>query len=174
VGEGATAENAVRLCKSHAPDIILLDVYIPGGGIDAAQEIRQTCPSVNIVMLTVSDNEHHVADAIQRDVNGYVLKDISGAELLTTIRAVQNCERYMTPFLAARHLAQTRRAALTYREEEVLQLLLQGLMNKEIAHRLESTETTIKSRTAGLMQKLKARNRVEIVLIGQNTRNARI
>jgi DNA-binding NarL/FixJ family response regulator len=177
VGEGATADDAVRICKSHAPDIILLNVCIPGGGIKAAQEIRQTCTSVKTVMLTVWDNERYVADALQCDVNGYVLKDISGKELLTIVRAVQSHELYIPPSLAARHLARTRQsvidigsrfvgaATLTYRETEVLQLLLQGLMNKEIAHRLETTEPTIKFHMSGLLQKLKARNRVEAVLI---------
>jgi DNA-binding NarL/FixJ family response regulator len=171
VGEGATADDAVRICKSHAPDIILLNVCIPGGGIKAAQEIRQICTSVNTVMLAVLDNERHVADALQCDVNGYVLKDINGEELLTIVRAVQNHELYIPPSLATRQSVIdvgsrfVGAATLTYRETEVLQLLLQGLMNKEIAHRLETTERTIKFHMSGLLQKLKARNRVEAVLI---------
>ena len=178
VGEGATAAEAIRICESHAPDIILLDLYIPGGGIEAAREIRQRCMLVKTVMLTVSDNDRHVADALQSDINGYVLKGISGADLLHIIRAVQNCEPYTTPCPAVRFLAQTRRpvsdtgdrskdAALTYREEEVLQLLLQGLTNKVIAHRLGITEPTIKYHITGLLQKLKARNRLEAVLVAR-------
>jgi DNA-binding NarL/FixJ family response regulator len=186
VGEGATADDAIRICKSHAPNIILLNVCIPGGGIKAAQEIRRTCASVKTVMLTVSDNECHVTDALQCGVNGYVLKDISGAELLTIVRAVQNYELYITPSLVARQLAETQQsvidigsrlvgaATLTYREAEVLRLLLQGLMNKEIAHRLEITERTIKFHMSGLLQKLKARNRVEAVLIAQAVQRSQL
>ena len=178
VGEGATAEDAIRIGKSGAADIILLDIGMPGGGIEAAREIRQTCPFVKTLMLTASENERHVADALQSGVSGYILKGCSGTELLQIVRAVQNAELYITPALAVRLLARTKQPvaetggqadvdALTYREEQVLQLLSQGLMNKEIAHKLGLTEKTVKHYMTELMQKLKARNRVEAV---QNAR----
>jgi DNA-binding NarL/FixJ family response regulator len=175
VGEGATAADAVRIAESDSPDIILLDVSMPGGGIEAAREIRKSCASVKAVILTASENERHVADALQSGVNGYILKGSSGAELLQIIRAVQNAEFYITPALAARLLGQTKQATvdtgspihadtMTYREEQVLRLLSQGLMNKEIAHKLGLTEKTVKYYMTGVMQKLNARNRVEAVL----------
>ncbi len=175
VAEGATAEDAIRISMNDAPDIILLDVTMPGGGIEAAREIRNTCPFVKTVMLTASENERHVSDALQSGVSGYILKGSSGAELLQIIRAVRNAELYITPALAARLLTQIKQpttetrgqadvSTLTYREEQVLQLLSQGLMNKEIAHKLGLTEKTVKHYMTELMQKLNARNRVEAVL----------
>jgi len=175
VAEGASAADAIRIAEAEAPDIVLLDVGMPGGGIEAARTIRKSRPSVKTVMLTASENERHVADALQSGVNGYILKGSSGVELLQIIRSVQNAELYITPALAARLLAQNKQPVadprdpldvdtLTYREVQVLKLLSQGLMNKEIAHKLSLTEKTVKHYMTELMQKLKARNRVEAVL----------
>jgi two-component system nitrate/nitrite response regulator NarL len=179
VAEGATGQDAMQIAKDHAPDIMLLDISMPGGGIEAARQVKQICTTVKTIMLTVSENEHHVSAALQSGVNGYVLKGISGAELLAIVRSVRNCESYVTPALAARLLMQTSKptgeariqtttANLTYREGQVLQLLSQGLMNKEIAHRLGLTEKTVKHYMTELMQKLNARNRVEAVLVARN------
>jgi two-component system nitrate/nitrite response regulator NarL len=171
VGEGATAPDAVRLGSSHLPDIMLLDVSMPGGGIEAAREIRHNNAIVKTVLLTVSENEHDVVTAMQIGVNGYVLKGTSGPELLQILRAVQNGESYITPALGARLLTRSKPPVievckvLTRRENQVLQLLSQGLKNKEIAHDLQLTEKTVKHHMTVLMQKLKARNRVEAVLI---------
>jgi two-component system, NarL family, nitrate/nitrite response regulator NarL len=173
VAEGATALDAVRIGKSYAPDIMLLDVAIPGGGIDAAAALRQHCADVKLVMLTNSEDATHVSAALQCGVRGYVLKGCSGSELLQIVRAVQNCETYITPALATRLLAQPKQLPvsapeLSLRENQVLQLLSQGLMNKEIASRLRLTEKTVKHYMTVLMQKLQVRNRVEAVLAGRN------
>jgi two-component system nitrate/nitrite response regulator NarL len=178
VGEGATAQDAVRMGSSHTPDIMLLDVSMPGGGIEAAREIRLRNAAVKTIMLTVSENERDVAAAMRIGVNGYVLKGSSGPELLHILRAVQNGESYITPALGARLLAQSKPTAidiqvhpgvatLTHRESQVLQLLSQGLKNKEIAHGLKLTEKTVKHYMTELMQKLQVRNRVEAVLIAR-------
>jgi two-component system, NarL family, nitrate/nitrite response regulator NarL len=178
VGEGATAQDAIRIGKSHVPDIMLLDVSMPGGGIEAAREIRRCCTTMKTVMLTVSESEHDVAAALRSGVNGYVLKGSSGSELLHIVRAVQNCEFYITPALAGRLLTQTKQSVidarspsgvgtLTHRENEVLQLLSRGLMNKEIAQCLKITEKSVKYYMTELMQKLNVRNRVEAVLIAR-------
>jgi DNA-binding NarL/FixJ family response regulator len=119
---------------------------------------------------------------MQAGVNGYVLKGSSGSELLQIVRAVRSGEMYVTPTLAARLLVQMKQpvaearkdpttAALTYRESQVLQLLARGLTNKEIAHGLKLTEKTVKHYMTDVMQKLKARNRVEAVLIAGNRIN---
>ena len=176
VGEGATAADAVRVAQSYMPDIVLLDVNMPGGGIEAAREVRQNCASVKTIMLTVSENEKDVAAALQIGVNAYILKGSSGPELLQIVRAVRNGESYVTPALAARLLAQVKQstqgvrgpsdlASLTYRENQVLKLLSQGLTNKEIANCLTLTEKTVKHYMTEVMQKLKVRNRVEAVLL---------
>jgi two-component system nitrate/nitrite response regulator NarL len=181
VGEGATAQDAIRISSSLMPDIMLLDVSMPGGGIEAAREIRRNHAGVKTVLLTVSENEHDVVAAMQIGVNGYVLKGTSGPELLQALRAVQNGESYITPALGARLLTRSKPpvidagkqpdvATLTHRENQVLQLLSQGLKNKEIAHGLKLTEKTVKHYMTVLMQKLKARNRVEAVLIARKAR----
>ncbi len=178
VAEGATAQDAVEIGRCHTPHIMLLDISMPGCGLEAAREIRRECPNVKAVMLTASENENHVQLALQCGVNGYIVKGCSGPELLRIVRAVQNCESYITPSLAARLLTQRKKpvsdanapltaACLTHRENQVLQLLSQGLMNKEIAYKLKLTEKTVKHYMTELMQKLNVRNRVEAVLISR-------
>jgi DNA-binding NarL/FixJ family response regulator len=178
VGQGATAQDAIRIGTSLLPDIMLMDVNMPGSGIDAAREIRCCCPSVKTVMLTVSESEDDVAAAMQIGVSGYILKGSSGAELVQILRSIQKLELYVTPALAARLLGRKRQQAieirnlpedpsLTYREGQVLQLLSQGMTNKEIANGLKLTEKTVKHYMTELMQKLQVRNRVEAVLIAR-------
>ena len=184
VAEGATAQDAVEIGRCHAPHIMLLDISMPGCGLEAAREIQRECPNVKAVMLTASENENHVRTALQHGVNGYIVKGCSGPELLRIIRVVQNCESYITPALAARLLTQRKKpdsdtgtpvtaASLTHRENQVLQLLSQGLMNKEIAYKLKLTEKTVKHYMTELMQKLNARNRVEAVLISRKRADGR-
>jgi two-component system nitrate/nitrite response regulator NarL len=174
VAEGATARDAVQIGKRHAPDIMLLDVTMQGGGIDAAAELRQDCANVKVVMLTNSEDAAHVSAALQCGARGYVLKGCSGTELLRIVRAIQNSESYITPALATRLLAQPKEPVITapdlsLRENQVLQLLSQGLMNKEIASKLRLTEKTVKHYMTILMQKLQVRNRVEAVLVARDT-----
>jgi two-component system, NarL family, nitrate/nitrite response regulator NarL len=173
VAEGSTALDAVRIGKSHSPDIMLLDVTMEGGGIDAATEIKQDCATIKLVMLTNSEDAAHVSAALQCGVCGYVLKGCSGPELLRIVRAIQNSETYITPALATRLLAQPKAPVITppdlsLRENQVLQLLSEGLMNKEIAGRLRLTEKTVKHYMTVLMQKLQVRNRVEAVLVARH------
>jgi DNA-binding NarL/FixJ family response regulator len=176
VGEGGSAQDAVRIAKEELPDIILLDVSIPGGGIEAARAIVQSCPIVKIVMLTVSENEQDVAQALEAGAKGYVLKGTSGAELLRTMLAVSRGESYITPGLAARLLTDTTRQKpsraaslpeLTQREGQILTQAARGLTNKEIARVLTLSEKTIKHYMTNVMQKLRVRNRVEAILYFQ-------
>jgi two-component system nitrate/nitrite response regulator NarL len=183
VAEGATAQDAVEIGRRYTPHVMLLDISMPGCGLEAAREIQRACPNVKAVMLTASENENHVRTALQCGVNGYIVKGCSGPELLQIIRVVQNCESYITPALAARLLTQRKKpdpdtgtpitaASLTHRENQVLQLLSQGLMNKEIAYKLKLTEKTVKHYMTELMQKLNVRNRVEAVLISRKRADA--
>jgi two-component system nitrate/nitrite response regulator NarL len=178
VAQGSSAEDAIRISTTLAPDVIIMDVSMPGGGIEAARVIQKSCPSVKMVMLTVSENEDDVVTALQAGVNGYVLKGCSGLELLQVLKSVYNCETYITSALAARLLARTKQpaaavgkdaglAALTYRENQVLELVSMGMMNREIGHSLKIAEKTVKHHMTEVMQKLNARNRVEAVLIAR-------
>ena len=131
IAEGETADDAIEIAKAKLPDIVLLDVSLPGGGMEAARAIVKACPVVKIVMLTVSESEEHVQQAMAAGVHGYVLKGTSGPELINTLRAVARGEYYVTPTFAARILAHARRPPkapprddgngdLTKREEQIL------------------------------------------------------
>jgi DNA-binding NarL/FixJ family response regulator len=182
VAEGACADEAVRIAKELLPDLILLDVSMPGGGIDAARAISAACPVVKVIMLTVSEQEEDVTQALEAGANGYILKGTSGTDLLTTLQSVSRGESYVSPGLAARLLAVSMRNVrqqprpseqvdLTKREEQILELVARGLTNKEIANTLTISEKTVKHYMTNVMQKLQVRNRVEAVLALQKKTN---
>ena len=178
VAEGACADDAIRIVKDQLPDIVLLDVSMPGGGIEAARTISRVCPVVKTIMLTVSESEEHVAQALAAGAQGYVLKGTSGPELINTMRAVSRGESYVSPGLAARLLTIAKRPPsaaaqdgdlpeLTKREEGILDHVARGMTNKEIAKTLNISEKTVKHYMTNIMQKLHVRNRVEAVLAFQ-------
>jgi DNA-binding NarL/FixJ family response regulator len=174
VGEGGTADDAVRIAKEELPDILLLDVSMPGGGIEAARSIARVCPVVKMIMLTVSENEDDVAQALEAGAKGYVLKGTSGPELLKTMFAISRGESYVTPELAARLLTHAVRQEpsrpaglpeLTDRETQILAQVARGFTNKEIARGLSLSEKTVKHHMTNVMQKLQVRNRVEAAML---------
>ncbi len=175
VAEGATAADALRVAEDLRPDVMLLDISLPGDGLEAAASIARTFPGVRTVMLTASESELDVASALQVGARGYILKGSSGAEVVETVRAIFNGQSYVAPSLAARLLIQMGERAevvankpgsdLTSREEEILSLVSRGMTNKEIANRLELTERTVKHHMTSIMRKSKVRNRVEAMLM---------
>src|SRR5215470_9578481 len=175
VAEGATAADAIKVAEEFRPDVMLLDISLPGGGVEAAANIARTCPSVRAVMLTASESELDVASALQAGARGYILKGSSGAEVAETVRAIFNGESYVAPCLAARLLIQMGKRhniaaskpsnELTNREEEILSLVSRGMTNKEIANRLNLTERRVKHHMTSIMRKSKVRNRVEAMLM---------
>lgn len=183
VGQGASAEEAVTIARDTLPDVMLLDLKMPGGGIEAARAITNECPAVKVVMLTVSEEEEHVTSALQAGASGYVLKGVGGAELAQTLHSIVAGEAYITPALAARLLTSVRReqeqpvgsaipreAGLNRREEQILELLSTAMTNREIAERLDLSEKTVKRYMTNILQKLQARNRVEAALACANLR----
>jgi two-component system nitrate/nitrite response regulator NarL len=174
VGQGATAADALKLAQERVPDVVLLDVSMPGGGVEAAANIARVCPNVRTVMLTASEDEQDVASALQAGARGYILKGSSGHEVVQTLRAIARGDSYVAPNLAARLLIkQGKRTAtivdhnphdLTPREEEIFALVALGMSNKEIARRFNCTERTIKHHMTNIMQKLNVRNRVQAAL----------
>ena len=173
VGEGGSADDAVRIARQELPDIALLDVSMPGGGIEAARSIARVCPIVKMIMLTVSESEQDVAQALEAGAKGYVLKGTSGSELLKTMFAISRGESYVTPGLAARLLTHATRQEpapasdlpeLTEREAQILAQVARGFTNKEIARTLAISEKTVKHYMTNIMQKLQVRNRVEAAL----------
>jgi two-component system nitrate/nitrite response regulator NarL len=175
VGEGATAADALKVAEELRPDVMLLDISLPGGGVEAAANIARACPSVRAVMLTASESELDVASALQAGARGYILKGSSAAEVIETVRAIFKGESYVAPSLAARLLIQMGKrnevvackpvSDLTAREDEILALVSSGMTNKEIANRLRLTERTVKHHMTSIMRKSNVRNRVEAMLM---------
>jgi len=173
VGRGGSAQEAIEIAKVQSPDLMLLDVNMPGGGINAAKEIGTTQPTVRLLFLTVSERMEDVTAALEAGVRGYVLKGIGGPDLVRTVRSVAAGETYITPDFAARLLAapaarskdhEEPLEALTVREEQILREVSLGLTNKEIAKKLDLSEKTIKHYMSGVLHKLSARNRVEAIV----------
>lgn len=181
VGQGVTADDAVQLVRDLLPDAIILDVNIPGGGLNAARTISAQFPVVKIIMLTGSADEDDVLTALKAGVEAYVLKGVAARELIGIIHTVQAGESYVTPTLAASLLmeltsiSQDERPAavnepiddLTGREREILELIADGKSNKEIGLQLFLTEKTIKHYVTNILQKLRVRNRVQAALLAQ-------
>ncbi|WP_207063300.1 response regulator transcription factor [Motiliproteus sp. SC1-56] len=179
VGQGGSAEEAVNLVQDLLPDLALLDVSMPGSGIEAARVISRTCPVVKIVMLTVSEQDDDVMAALKAGARGYVLKGIGGEDLTEVLQAVYRGDSYVSPSLAARLLAEMQAPAdkltktsqplelLTAREEQILRLVAQGQSNKEVGRNLNLQEKTIKHYMTNILQKLQVRNRVEAALLAR-------
>ena len=175
VAVGASGDDALRIARELRPDVMLLDIELPGGGIEAARAIATLQLGTRIIILTASEDEDHVSTALGAGASGYVLKGISGFDLVRTILAVHDGNTYITPDLAARMLRNFNKrttekkvekdvCALTPREEDILDCLATGQTNKEIAIRLNIGEKTVKHYMTNIMHKLQVRNRVEAAL----------
>lgn len=175
VGTGENASQAVALAKQHMPDLVVLDVSMPGSGLSAVQEIAQMDGAPKISMLTVSEDDSDVASALQAGALGYVLKGVSAEELRLALTSVAEGNAHISPGLAGRVLTiMTQKKTpsrkepiddLTKREEDILRQVAKGLSNKEVADELNLQEKTIKHYMTSIMEKLHARNRVEAALI---------
>lgn len=183
VGEGTSGTEAIRLAGEHLPDLLLLDINIPGGGLMAVPQIVAISPVTKIVMLTASEAEDDVVTALKAGARAYIVKGVAARELKTILRSVQNGEAYVTPTLAASLLADFQAAAskktkssplqdLTEREHGILELVAGGKSNKEIAAELFLSEKTVKHHMTNILQKLHVRNRVEAALLAQSQAHA--
>ena len=181
-GQGVTAEEAIRLVSDLLPDVLILDVNIPGGGLNAARTIAAAFPVVKIIMLTGSADEDDVLAALKAGVEAYVLKGVAARELISIIHTVQAGEGYVTPTLAASLLMEMTTTPskdkhsqpaiehfdeLTDRERTILELIADGKSNKEIGQELFLTEKTIKHYVTNILQKLRVRNRVQAAILAQ-------
>ena len=174
VGEGASAEDAERLVRASTPDVLLLDISMPGGGLNALGGILSAVPDQKIVMLTVSETNADVAQALKAGARGYVLKGVGSKALAEILRDVANGQSYVSPSLSARLLSDLLQptgskpdplAQLTGREAEILKLVGEGLSNKEVAARLSLQEKTVKHHMTRVLAKLNVRNRTEAALL---------
>jgi DNA-binding NarL/FixJ family response regulator len=174
VGQAGSADAAIRLAASMQPDLVLMDVRMPGSGIAATQAIQLQSPRPAVVMLTVSEDEDDLFAAIKAGAQGYLLKNLESEQLRSMLAAVERGEPAITPATAVRIIEEYRRREaldvsaaadpdrLTERELDVLRLVTAGLRNKEIAERLGVTENTAKFHLRNILEKLHAESRTEL------------
>jgi NarL family two-component system response regulator LiaR len=172
VAEAATGAEAVQLCAEHVPDVVLLDLVMPGmDGVEATRRIKEISPRTHIVILTSYHEDSHVLPAIKAGALSYLLKDISSEELLAAIRQAAQGEAVLHPRIA-RQLMQSLQAPtqtethnpfaeLSQRELEVLQLIAQGLSNAAIGEKLFISEKTVKSHVGNILSKLHLDDRTQ-------------
>jgi DNA-binding NarL/FixJ family response regulator len=172
VGQAEDAAGALRVVREELPDLVLLDVTMPGGGVSAAAQIASTCPATRIVMLTVSEDEDDLLSAMKAGASGYVLKGVSASDLARVVRAVSAGEVYVAPSLAFGLLREMSApppndplAELSARERQVLELVASGMSNQEIGLKLGLAEKTIKHYMTNILTKLQVRSRVEAALL---------
>jgi DNA-binding NarL/FixJ family response regulator len=176
VAEGETAADACRIAENTPLDIMLVDINIHGDGLEAARKILRRQSSVKVAVLTAYDDDEHLAEALRAGVRGYVLKGVSGAELILAIETIHRGDPYITQALASRILIQRRTVyfaqerarsgnhGLTLREVQVLRCLAKGLTNSEIALELGVTVRYTKYLLATMYRKMRVRNRVAAIL----------
>jgi DNA-binding NarL/FixJ family response regulator len=175
-GQGGTAEEAVRLARTVAPHLVLLDLSMPGGGLPAARGIAEHAPDVRVVVLTVSEDDDDIMQALKAGARGYVLKGVGAAALVEILEGIANGESYVSPSLAGRILTEMRAGdpgrrrddplgTLTPREEEILRLVGTGLSNKQVALQLDLQEKTVKHHMTRILSKLQVRNRTEAAIL---------
>ena len=169
--EGGNAEEAIRLARLHKPDVVLLDVVMPGqSGLDAVPAILEAAPKASVLVLSMQDDPSYVRQAFAAGASGYLLKEAADNELVAALREVAGGGRYVHPTLGARLAAtqadaEARAAAdpLSDREREVLRLLALGHTNQEIAKMLYISVRTAETHRAHIMQKLRLATRAELV-----------
>lgn len=173
VGEAGSGEEAVPLARELVPDLVLLDVSMPGwSGLVTAEKIATACPAAVIVLLTAADDQDTLLAAFKAGARAYVLKGVSAQKLVDVLRSALNGEVYVSPPLASEMLASLTRSRapdplqeLTDREREILGLIGVGLTNREIGARVFLSEKTIKHYVTNILQKLQVRSRVEAALL---------
>ncbi len=177
VASGADADEAVRIAEDELPDIMLLDMNMPGGGLSALDRIATLCPSVRVIALTVREDHDVVRRALTLGARAYVLKGVETNDFLGIIRTVNGGGSFISTTLATKLLedfadekdkATATLPPLTDREQQILERIGRGLSNKEIARELDLREKTIKHYVTNILQKLQVRNRVEAALLARD------
>ncbi len=168
VGEAGNGNEVLELARKHRPDVVLLDISMPGlGGLEASAQLKQEFPEVRVLMLSMHANEEYVLQALRAGAVGYMLKDSATAELELALQAVMEGETYLSPPISrqvvegyVQRVGAEQPAAdhLTPRQRQVLQLIAEGLSTKEIAYRLELSVKTVETHRAQLMERLQIRD----------------
>ncbi len=176
VGEASDGRSAVELAEERRPDIVLMDLAMPGvGGLAATRLISAKLPDVRVVVLTASDDDADLFEAIKSGAHGYLLKNLESSQFFRLLEGVAQGEPALTPSLARKLLTEFARPteashadrspdALTEREQEVLRLLVQGITsNRDLAEKLGVSENTVKYHLRNILDKLHLQNRAQVV-----------
>ena len=174
VAEAGTGMEAIALVREHAPEVVVMDLNMPGiSGVEATRQITSIAPLTRVLVLTISDQDGDVIDAIMAGACGYLLKDASIQELLRGIRAAAVGESLISPHVASKvlqrvrasssqpEIEQTIRSELSEREIEVLKLIANGKENAEIAAELHISPKTVKNHISNILMKLQIENRIQ-------------
>ncbi len=177
VGDVENGQKAIETARAISPDLILMDVHMPGcDGIAAVKVIKKELPHVKVVMLTAFDNDEDLFAAIKNGADGYLLKNVPPSQFLSFLAGVMRGEAAISGVLADRILCEFRNPeqasksdrdpceALTPREVETLELLVQGKTNREIANALSVSENTVKRHLVDIMEKLHLENRIQLAV----------
>lgn len=175
VGEAASGPEAVEAVRRLAPDLVLMDIRMPGGGIQATRAIKAEFPQVKVVVITVSDDVQDLFEAIRSGAQGYLLKNLAPEEWTAYLRGVMDGETPVSRSLAARMLREMSvsvsanenhgsesHGSLTEREREVLTHVAHGLTNREVAQALHIAENTVKNHLKNILAKLQLENRTQL------------
>jgi two-component system NarL family response regulator len=181
VGEASDGAEAVEKAAESLPDIVLMDIRMPrSNGIEACRAMKEAAPSARIVILTISDEEEDLFEAIRAGASGYLLKDIPLDEVADTVRAVHGGQSLINPSMASKLLTEFAALArrdeeeraqevpaprLTEREMEVLKLVARGMNNRDIAKELFISENTVKNHVRNILEKLQIHSRMEAVMV---------
>ena len=179
LGQGGNYTDALDLANEMLPEIILLDISMPGGGVEAARDIHLALPEIKLIILTASEDENDVKSALQAGVNAYILKGIGGKELIDIVRWISSGQTFISPSLAGDIFShsfneESSQATnllddLNDRENSVLKGLERGLTNKQIADELFLSEKTIKHYMTSILQKLQVKNRLQAALLAKES-----
>ena len=165
VAEAGNGTEALQIFSDRLPDVVLMDLRLPGmGGVETTMAIRKQFPEARVIILTTFDTDEDIYRAIQSGAKSYLLKDTHNVELAAAIRAVYKGEQILPPKVANRLARRLQRADISEIEMEVLQQLMKGRSNKEMALSLFVTEDTIKARLKTLFSKLKVHDRTEAAI----------
>lgn len=176
VAEASNGREALRKVEYAAPDLVLMDIRMPDmGGLQATRLLKTLKPDLRIVMLTVSDDEQDLLEAVKSGAHGYMLKDLDATQFFDALGQIENGEAVLPSRLAGRLLEEfrvqsdvvethvRRRSPLSAREQETLTLVAQGLTNKQVAERLFISENTVKFHMKNILDKLHMSNRAEVI-----------
>lgn len=178
VGEAANGDEALALVERERPDLLLLDISMPGGGLATLRRVLALPTPPRCAMLTVSEEDDDVMQALRAGALGYILKGVGARDLVAILEDLAEGRTYVAPNLAMKVLAAlnapravaeaTPLDSLTKREEEILRRVAEGKSNKEVARELDLQEKTVKHHMTAILQKLQARNRTEAALIARD------